>query len=100
MNRAAELASEKAAAGSPSEWIVEARRAVVFTATVRALFTTDQVWWRLTDVEKNPEPRALGAVMRWAAKAGIIEATGEWKESVRTSCHGRPARIWRSLICD
>ena len=58
-------------------------------------FTTDDVWaaadrWAVT----TGEPRALGAVMRRAAKAGLTVATAEYRPSVRPECHARPVRVW------
>lgn len=47
---------------------------------------------------RTHEPRALGALMREAARAGDIEATDAWALSERVACHRRPLRVWRSLL--
>ena len=38
--------------------------------------------------------------MRQAARAGKIEASGEYFKSRRPQCHGRPVAIWDSLTFD
>jgi hypothetical protein len=43
------------------------------------------------------EPRALGALMREAARNGLIEATDRVRPSERPQCHMNPKRVWRSL---
>lgn len=62
-------------------------------------FTTDLVWERM---EKLPfftnENRAMGAIMRKAAKSGWIEPTGNYEQSKRPECHRRPVAIWRSCL--
>jgi hypothetical protein len=81
-------------------WKTNAKRAVMHLAQTRATFTADDVW-RLLDErgEESPrEPRAMGAIMTAAAKAGIVEASTQWVESVRPECHRRPVRIWESRI--
>lgn len=45
------------------------------------------------------EARAWGAIMPKAAKQRIIEATHVWVTTERKRSHGRPERIWKSLIC-
>lgn len=43
------------------------------------------------------ENRAMGAVMKHLADAGIIEYTERTVRSVRPECHRRPIRVWRVL---
>ena len=57
-------------------------------------FTTDDVWREIGDVAP-PEPRAMGAAMMRAKKAGLIRPTSEYRNSVRAECHARPVRIWK-----
>lgn len=57
-------------------------------------FTTDDVLALSGDVGFH-EPRAWGAVMRKARKAGICEPTGEQRTSTSARCHARPKRVWR-----
>lgn len=58
-------------------------------------FTTDAIWEVLDAAGvKPPEPRALGAVMQKLAREGLIRKTGEYVDSCRAACHGRPVPIW------
>ena len=38
---------------------------------------------------------ALGAIIRGAQRAGVIEPTGQYTMSVRPSRHRAPLRVWR-----
>lgn len=67
-------------------------------ATERSRFTTDDVWARLDPDHGTHEPRAMGAMMRQAAKAGIITPTDAYEQSARPECHARPVRVWESVI--
>ena len=45
------------------------------------------------------ELRALGGVFSAAQRDGLIEPTGRYASpGGRTASHGRPQRVWRSLI--
>jgi len=72
--------------------------AVLYTlASERQRFTTDEVWARLDPDMRTHEPRAMGAMMRQAAKAGLITATDGYEQSTRPECHARPVRVWQSV---
>lgn len=59
-------------------------------------FTSDGLWYLLDQMEvSTDEPRALGAVINRARKAGRINATGEYRKSTRPECHRRPLTVWR-----
>lgn len=60
-------------------------------------FTADDVWYSLGDEETTHEPRALGAVIRAAAKANLIRKTGAYRPSTRPACHSRPVAVWVRL---
>ena len=62
-------------------------------------FTADDVWMLLeaSGAPQTAEPRALGAVMTYAAKLGLIRATEYWRESVLPQRHSRPIRVWKAL---
>jgi hypothetical protein len=83
-------------------WIEEVvRYAVRPVAKLREEFTTDAVRWYVENRLDLPLPtdwRALGPVMRRAARLGICEPTGCWSESCRGKCHARPLMIWRSNL--
>lgn len=60
--------------------------------------TSDTVWAHLINLGVvTHEPRALGALMRKAAKAGWIEATDRYIPSHRGVNHARPVRVWKCL---
>ena len=61
---------------------------------LRGSFTTDDAWKAIGDVTP-PEPRAMGAAMMRAKKAGWIVPTAEYRKSERAACHARPIRVWR-----
>lgn len=86
-------ALKRVAANAPPEWVESARRALSrIVAAGPWQFTTDQVWAQCET--KPPEPRALGAVMRDAAKAGLIRKTDRVVPSNRPECHRRPVAVW------
>lgn len=98
---ARDAAIDRVERGADDAWMAEAAEAiegVVDTDRVVGRgFTTDDVWayldlWR---VPSPREPRAMGAAMRLAERAGIIQPTGEYRTSRRAECHCRPVRVWR-----
>lgn len=81
-----------------TEWKAAVALAIRFCAKTRDAFTTDEVWSLLTGRDATHEPRAMGAMMQEAKRAGVIAPTKEWRESARPECHARPCRVWRSLL--
>lgn len=77
--------------GAPDDWLRQAQAVVRELAAAGAEFTTDDVWKRLPP---PPEPRAIGAVVLWAAQGGLIVNTHRTKTSHRSECHGRPVTVW------
>lgn len=62
-------------------------------------FTSDQVVTYLDDQGiTTGNNSALGAIFTAAARMGIIQATGYYKESTRPSRHQAPVRIWKSNV--
>jgi hypothetical protein len=57
-------------------------------------FTSDDVWPRIPEDVRPPEPRALGAVMVQAQRLGIVRPTKDFRVSNRPQCHANPKRIW------
>lgn len=76
------------------EWLLAARRAVAELAHTRTEFISDDVW---TLIEKPSEARALGPVMLWAQREGLIAPTDRVRQSAQPKCHAMPRRVWRSL---
>jgi hypothetical protein len=92
-------ALERVEAAAHEEWLVAAHDAVIYLAAMYEEFDADAVWSILrTSEHATHEPRAMGAVLRNAARDGLIEPTDRWVQSKRTACHGRPIRVWRSLM--
>jgi hypothetical protein len=94
-------ALERVERGADHQWLGTARTAVAYVAEYRVEFTTDDVWdilaaWQIPPTRDN---RALGAVMRWAAKEGICTSTDNYRRSRRPECHLRPVMVWRSFRC-
>ena len=87
-------------ANASESWKADAREAVFEVALYEAAFTSDAVWlWlRLNSPARTHEHRALGAIMQWAHKEGIIEPTEAWVQSPSAQQHARPLRVWRSVI--
>lgn len=76
-------------------WLDFARYAVAQVALARPDFIVDAVWE--AGLGKPPEARAIGAVMTWAKREGLIEPTNEFRPSNQAGCHRVPRRVWRSL---
>lgn len=84
-----------------ARWLTTARQAVGWLALTQPSFTTDDVWRVLAGRDASThEPRALGAVMKQAARLGYCTASETWQQSARSDCHGRPVRVWTSLLFD
>ena len=84
-------------------WLRTAKDALREVAKIRAEFTTDAVWGWLQkyhpELPPPHEPRAMGAVMRWACEsAHLIVKTDRTAPSVRERCHARDLTVWHSLI--
>ncbi len=78
------------------DWKAHASDVIAMTAADLDEFTAEDVWARLDPALSTHEPRALGALMKRAAAAGVIVATDQWRVSSRTACHNRPMRVWRA----
>ena len=82
-------------------WKQCAALALEYVAQRRDLFTTDAIWHVLAHYYPDAsthEPRAMGAVMLGAKRAGLIESTDRFVPSLRGVNHRQPTRVWRSLI--
>ena len=63
-------------------------------------FTTDRVEYELEvrGIEPPNEPRAFGALMLRAARAGWVSKTDQVAPSVIPRNHRRPKSIWKSRL--
>lgn len=93
-------AIDRAEGAADPHWLAAAYAALGKVCAMRNAgddLTTDAIW-HVLDLDGVPaprEPRAIAAVMRRAAKCGLIEKTNRVKVSVRTENHGRPVSVWR-----
>jgi hypothetical protein len=83
-------------------WLATAFLAVSRLARHTEFICTDDIWEhhlvRLFH-PRVPEPRSMAAVMAMARRAKLIVPTDYHKPSrLRERNHGRPVRVWRSLV--
>jgi hypothetical protein len=81
-------------------WKRAALMAIRSIAVEQTELTTDDVWLWLHEmaIETPHEPRALGAMMVKAARAGLISPTDRTRKSLRPVCHANPKRVWQSNV--
>lgn len=80
-------------------WKELALETVKTVAQANARFTTDKVVELLAQAPlKTHEPRALGAVMRSAARQGWIVATDGFEKSAAVSRHRAHKMVWESKL--
>jgi hypothetical protein len=80
------------------DWVAHILDVIYCLAVAQEEITTDDVWATVGEVAATHEPRALGAVMRQAARLGYLRVTDRYVPSARAACHARPVRVWESLI--
>lgn len=94
-------AISNAEANANDRWFAAALAAVGVIAARGEPFTTDRVWALLARMGVDThERRAMGPVMLAARRAGIVEATDEFRASVRAEHHCGPVRVWVSTRVD
>lgn len=77
--------------------MTHAAEAIRAAARSQPELTVDDVHRYLT--EEPHDMRALGAAMRSAARAGVLERIpGQFRTSARPETHSRPLALWRSRI--
>lgn len=81
-------------------WKQACRNAIMEIASIKAEFTTDDVWELMyqKNIDQPHENRAMGAVIREIHKLGIIKPSDRYVNSLRPECHRRPVKVWLSLI--
>lgn len=88
-------AIEQVDGNAEAEWKDIAYEAVVRTARALPEFISDDVW-EVGELESTREDRALGPVLRRAARDAVAVKTDRVRPSVRSHLSGKP--VWRSLI--
>ena len=82
-----------------TDWKAAATTAVYRAARNLSTLTTDDVWDLIPATVTTHEPRALGAIMTKAARAGWIRLADKRPvKSKRVSRHAGPMSVWESLI--
>lgn len=77
-------------------WITETLAALRRLLEQREVVTSDDVW---ALAEHPPrEPRMVGNLFARAKALGLMAPTDITRPSVRPINHGRPVRVWRSLL--
>jgi hypothetical protein len=89
-------ALERAQDAAGRDWNALADAAIRRCAENNPTFIVDAVW--RYGLPERSENRALGARMLAAVRAGVIEATSDYRPSARATSHKVPRRVWRSLI--
>lgn len=95
---AREEAINRVDAHANPDWKHVAYVTAIRVATSRRFFTSEDVWDALSGDVATHEPRAMGAVMRRLRKERIVEPTDQFITSTSPLGHGRPSRVWRSLL--
>ncbi len=78
--------------GAHGAWIRMAVGEIRKLARITPLLTSADVWKYVTD---PPEPRAMGSAFQRAKREGVIKPTRDY---LPYGSHGRPIRVWESLI--
>jgi len=76
-------------------WITLAVEEIRRLARVRPELTSADVWQRIRP--EPPERRAMGSAFRQAQRLGLLKPTDHY---VPQGSHGRPIRVWKSLVFD
>lgn len=97
--REQEIGIAKAKAGAPAYWHAEAQQAAIRVAKTHTTLTTAQIYEEMSeDIRGKARGQAFGSVMRELVKFHVIESTDVFRNEKLTRNHGRPQRVWRSLL--
>jgi len=90
-------AIDKVDSGTDPMWRGNARGRLLQLAKTRPELTTDDLWE--AGVPQTRENRALGPIMLWGRRVGIITPTNNVQASrLHERNHGRRITVWRSNI--
>lgn len=82
--------AQRVYASLADEWKAQAHATVIAVADVLGEFTVDDLWD--AGLVKPEEPRALGPVLRTAARDGFIRQTGKYAKSRYRNA--TPVPVW------
>ena len=78
-------------AGAPLVWFARACVIVRQVMAQKSEFTSDDLW--AAGLDKPPEPRALGPVLRQFISAGLIRPTGRFIKTAQVLRHRAPIAV-------
>lgn len=82
-----------------AEWKEAAYQTGIRIAREQDSLLSEDIWQALSDQGVHThEPRAMGAIMKRLRRDQIIEATADFVISPSPLGHGRPSRVWKSLV--
>ena len=94
-----EEAIDRAYCGAETSWKMYAEHTLEQVCRTQRFFSADDLWQAMKGSGlRTEEPRALGAIIRNGAKRGWCIPMGNYVRSKRKPCHGRPIRIWQSIL--
>jgi len=93
---AREDAIDRVEVSAGEQWMEHAMAAIRTVARSSPTFTTDNIWPLVQDPPSDV--RAMGAAMRRAVRLGLCRRTEQTIRSLRSKCHRRDVRVWRSMF--
>lgn len=98
-NAAKEISMQEVEDNANALWKAEAAAAVVKAASSLRYLTSDDVIVLIPDNVRTHELRAMGPVMKNAAREGIIVKSAQpGRNSARRSLHASPRTVWESCL--
>lgn len=92
-------AIQRVDAHADSEWKTLAYDTGMRIAACQESLMSEDIWQALSDQGVHThEPRAMGAVMKRLHADKVIRPTDRFVKSPSPLGHGRPSRIWESLV--
>ena len=93
----AQFAMDQATNAADLDWLGAAGRALDVLVVQRRPFVSEDILLYCESFGYSTgDNRALGGLIRSAAREGRIRATGEWRTSSRPQSHSRPMRVWKA----
>jgi hypothetical protein len=95
----ADAAVESVTSHESEPWRERALDALYRAARMNLSLTVLDLWYFCAEcMEDVLDARAVGGIMREGARRAWIRATDQYRPSSNPAHHGRPLRVWRSLI--
>lgn len=81
-----------------TDWKDVAYETAVRLARQQQRLLSEDIFDAMPSTVETHEKRAMGAVMRRLNKNAILTPTDEYVMSPSLAGHGRPSRVWRSMV--